>query len=95
MLLLSKFEEISINILDLFDRKEDDGLNHNILLSKISFLDCHLIKLAHNGYILKFISTNAVQKVLKEIWFNSIIFSPKKIINNDLSSKDLITRLKV
>ncbi len=80
---LRKFEEIAIKIVDLFDRKEEDNLNDNLLLSEIQNFGCHVLKLAFNGHCKKFIATRSVQQVLHEIWKNGVIFSPDQILVYD------------
>ena len=57
----------------MFDEKEDDSFNFGILMKSIYF-DCHILKIALIGECKRFVSSNIVQKVLNEIWFNAYLF---------------------
>jgi hypothetical protein len=59
--------------LTLFDEKEDESLNFGILMKSIYF-DCHILKISLIGECKRFVSSNIVQKVLNEIWFNAYLF---------------------
>lgn len=65
-------------------------MNDNVLLSEIDYFNCHILKLAYNGDCKKFIATQSVQKVLKEIWANSIIFSPDQLIFYDYNKLEFL-----
>ena len=80
-----KFEDTAIKIVDLFDRKEEDNLNDNLLLSEIPDFGCHVLKIAFNGHSKKFIATRSVQQVLHEIWKNGVIFTPDQILVYDFT----------
>ncbi len=79
--LKSYFENTAIEILDLYDIKEDDESNDYLLLSELNYFNCHLLRIAYNGGCKRFISTDTVQRVIYNIWTSSIIFSPDKILS--------------
>jgi len=72
-----EFEDLAIQIVNLFDKNEDSDYE---LVSKISFLDCNLLLLAKNGECTRFISTISVQRILSLAWANSITFYPEQLI---------------
>ena len=77
----SYFEHTAIEILNLYDIKEDDESNDYLLLSELNYFNCHLLRIAYNGCCKRFISTDTVQRVIYNIWTSSIIFSPDKILS--------------
>lgn len=73
LLFFSDFEDLACGLLNFLDDRTDDAINRLLLLKKIPYFNLNCLELAIEARSLKFVSTMAVQNLLKEIWQGKIL----------------------
>ena len=68
----SEFEEMSCQVLSIFDRSSDDIINGIILQQKVPYYGLDCLQMAVEAKCMKFISLSSVQNLLTDIWNGKI-----------------------
>lgn len=74
--LKSEFEEMSCQVLNIFDRSSDDLANGIILLQKIPYYNLDCLQMAVEAECMDFLSLPSVQNLLTDIWNGKIENKP-------------------